>query len=258
MMDVGGISQSHWQTESEGQPSGGRLRRTLHRAEPSQEHPFIGAPSECELVSPISHCTAQIGLTISRIQDAIHWIDQTVHYLEKVLEHRPEQAVEGGATPGQAPAQVKEHVTLSLERIIASLCSCRTEMDPSFQMDSNGDMPEAENPGSLQETLASWQALSATAQLYTDPKLSQDRCLLEAHREEAGRWLQHCAAMAVDSLEREERALGIDLSFVDKVNGCQLLTELSAWLAEVKPLMGRAHLPVRPARAAVLLRDPRP
>ncbi len=254
MMGVGSISASQLQNQSEGQQSGAVPRRPSHPAEDRPVSPPIGAPSDCALVSPVPHPTARLGETVSRIQSTLRWIDKAILCLQEVACAQKSEDTDGQPHDAAQFAEVIDPFTVALEHVLICLGSCQASMGPELRIGLIDGLPEKEGFVTLKRALSAWQNTPVPMDL--DPRMVQDQATLDAYREHLETWLDQLADITIRGLEREEETLGIDLSFISKVNGHQLENELSAWLVAVGSTLAQAHLPLQPSRAAALLQSP--
>lgn len=254
MMDVGTVSASQWQTQSEGQQSGAVPRRPSGPSAGHPDSPDMGAPSDyCALVSSVPHTTAQMGEMISLIQSTLSWIDKAILCLQEVASTRTTERMDRPPHDAVPLAMAIAPFTAALEHVLTYLGSCHANIGPELRIGLAEELLEKEGLVTLQQVLSAWQD---TPVAILDPRVAQDQATLDACREHMETWLNQLADIATRSLEGEEKAMGIDLSFISKVNAHQLENELSAWLVAVAPTLARAHSPVQPSRAAVLLQFP--
>ncbi len=253
-MGVGSISASQLQDQSEGQQSDTVPRRPSPPAEDDPVSPPIGDPSDCALVSPVPHPTARLGEVISRIQSTLRWIDKAILCLKEVARAQESEDTDGQPHDAAQFAEVVDPFTVALEHVLICLGSCQASMGPGLRIGLPDGLLEEEGLVTLERALSAWQSTPVPMDL--DPRVVQDQATLNAHREHLETWLDQLADITMRGLEREEETLGIDLSFVSKVNAHQLEDELSAWLVSVGSTLAQAHLPLQPSRAAVLLQSP--
>jgi hypothetical protein len=255
MIGVGNVLKSHWQAQSEGQQPGVARGPMLPRSDSAPSPAPISAPSDCTLVSPIPHYTAHIGEAISLIQSTLRWIDKASQCLEEVS---CAANMQNHDRPPNYSAELEVSTRRfidSLEQVVQCMNSCQTHIVPEFRIGFSEPSQEKESHGILQLALAAWQDVHATGQTDANRSVVQNRSTLQAYHRQVETWLQQLTEIASHCLTQEEAALGIDLSFVSRVNAHQLERELSAWLSEVALFLDQVHHAVLPSRAAVLLHD---
>jgi len=255
MIGVGNVLKSHWQAQSDGQQPGS-ARRPLPPSSDSPHGPAsISKPSDCTLVSPIPHYTAHIGEAISLLQSTLRWIEKATQCLSEVACTVGTENQDRSPNYSAELEAVTRRFVDSLEQAVQCVDSCQTHIVPEFRIGFTEPLEEKESLGTLRRALSAWQDVDATEHADANRSVIQNQSTLQAYHSQVETWLQQLTEIASHCLTQEEDALGIDLSFVSRVNAHQLERELSAWLSEVAPFLDQVHYPVLPTRAAVLLHD---